>query len=297
MATGDTTLMNRWPGHLVDRIVSRNFVLVIGAGVSKACTNAVGQNPPSWSELLSVLIDEYTAGSTKTAARRLLKNGDYLSLAELVRAKARALGKEQDFHKTIARVTDGGTKAAEHFQPTELHESLLRLEPDILITTNYDRIFERASQNGYNVHRYDSSTLASDVRGGNPVLIKVHGSVDSAEELILTRSDYSKLRREGAQVLEVVEALFLTRTALFVGYSFNDPDIHLILENILGARDSVPAHYLLTSSSTPEYVKQNYAYSYGTATIPFTKSDYLEMNRMIALLASVVESRRAATAL
>ena len=208
----------------------------------------------------------------------------------MVRALARKGGKEQDFLRKIARLTDGPSTAL--FQPRPLHDTLLRLEPDVLVTTNYDRILERATRNGYQVHRYDSLTGADDVRSGEPVLLKIHGSVDSPSEMILTRSDYSRLRRVGAASLEVLQALFLTRTALFIGYSFNDPDIHLLLENVMGARGGIPAHYILTAKSIPAYVEAIYGYSYGTTVIKYGAGDYAELERMVELLAEDVEAHR-----
>jgi hypothetical protein len=293
MGTQDATLMARWPEHVIDRVASRSFVLVLGAGTSGGCKNDAGRVPPGWRELLKLLAEAYTTGTAKTAALRLVAHEDYLQAAELIRVRSRGAGKEQDFLKKVAEVTDGGRKTEDQYQPVALHDALLRLEPDVLVTTNYDRVLERATKNGYNVHRYDSTTLGSDVRSGTPVLIKIHGSVDSVSELVLTRSDYSRLRRQGAHVLEVLQALFLTRTALFIGYSFSDPDIHLLLENVLGARGDVPAHYLLTGHHTPGYVRDIYAHSYGTTTVTYKSGDYNESRRMVELLGDEVGARRA----
>jgi hypothetical protein len=291
MVASDKTLLRRWPEHLLERVTSKNFVLVVGAGVSRSCRNAAGASPPSWEQLLRQLIATFTSGTTKGFARKLVDQGRYLDAAELLRGRARAQAKEEDFLKRIAEVTDGGTKAADQYQPSDMHEMLLTLEPDVLLTTNYDRILERASRNGYNLHPYDSTTLARDVRSGTPVLVKVHGSVDSASKIVLTRSDYTRLRREGAHALEVLQALFLTKTALFVGYSFNDPDIHLLLENVLGARGDVPAHYLLTGA-IPAHQRDVYQYCYGTAAVTYAEGNYEEMQRMLDLLSRQVEARR-----
>lgn len=296
MVVRDATLMTRWPEHLIDRVVSRNFLLVLGAGTSKGCKNAAGASPPDWSELLRTLAATYAKGTAKTTALNLVSHGHHLEAAELIRVRARKEGKEQDFLNRVAEVTDGGRKLEDQYQPIALHDALLRLEPDILVTTNYDRVLERATNNGYNVHRYESVTLANDVRSGHPVLIKVHGSVDSASEIILTRSDYSRLRRQGAHALEVLQALFLTRTALFVGYGFQDPDVHLLLENVLGARGFAPAHYLLAGGATPAHVREIYTYSYGTTTVTFKSGDYAEMRRMLELLGDEVGVRRAVAA-
>lgn len=293
--TRDATLLKRWPEHLVDQVAARNYVLVVGAGASKGCTNSAGSSPPSWEELLTKLIASHTSGMSRTAAKSAVARGDYLEAAELLRVKARTSGKEQDFLNLIAEQTDGGQKTEQQFQPSTLHETLLRLDPHVLVTTNYDKVLERATSNGYKLHMYNSSNLGSELRAGSPVLVKIHGTVDHAQELILTRSDYTRLRKDGAHALEVVQALLLTRPALFVGYSFSDPDVHLILENILGATGSVPSHYLLTGDSIPEHVREIYRYCYGTSVIRFKSGDFGEMHRMVELLAEAVELRRSAS--
>ncbi len=292
MTATDITLLKRWPTQLLDRVASKNFVLVVGAGISRGCTNTVGKSPPSWSELIHDLAKTFTTGMVKKTVLELAGHGRYLDAAELLRGRARIQAREEDFLQRIADVTDGGRKPADQYQPSELHETLLELEPDVLVTTNYDRILERATKNGYNLHSYDSTTLSRDVRLGMPVLIKIHGSVDSAREIVLTRSDYTRLRRQGAQVLEVLQSLFLTKTALFVGYSFSDPDIHLLLENVLGARGDVQAHYLLTSGSVPLHLREIYQYCYGTAAVTYSSGDYMEMRRMLELLGQQVAARR-----
>jgi hypothetical protein len=290
--TADTTLLKRWPDHLIERIVAKNFVLVLGAGISMGCQSQSGESPPNWDSLLRKLIREYTSSRAGTSARESLDRGDYLGAAELVRMKSKDSGKERDFLTKIAELTDGGSKPDYQYQPIGLHETLLGLDPDVLITTNYDRILERATRNGYKVHAYNSRNLGGELRAGSPVLIKIHGSVDDSSELILTRSDYSRLRRKGAHALEVVQALFLTRTVLFVGYSFSDPDVQLILENILGATGDVASHYLLTSSAIPTHIREIYRYCYGTSVISFKHGDFEEMRRMLELLSEAVELRR-----
>lgn len=292
MTARDATLMARWPRQLIDQISSGNFILVIGAGVSRGCASSNGNYPPSWKELIDELAITFTTATHKTAVRELVAQGRYLEAAELIRARARSQAKENDFLQRIAEVTDGGRKAEGQYRPGDLHDTLLGLEPEVLVTTNYDRILERATRNGYNVHTYGSTTLGRDIRLGVPVLIKVHGSVDSASEIVLTRSDYSRLHRDGAHALEVLQALFLTKTALFVGYSFSDPDIQLLLENILGARGDIAAHYLLTSKAVPQYQRELYQFCYGTATVAFADGDYIEMGRMLKLLLTQVEASR-----
>lgn len=290
--TLDRALIQRWPQHLINRVAARDFVLVVGAGVSRTCNNSAGNAPPTWTTLLEILTRAFTSGRLQASVKQLVAQERFLDAAELLRTQSRKTSKEQDFLQLIADTTDGGSKASELYNPSSLHEVLLRLDPNVIVTTNYDRLLERASKNGFNVHSYDSPDLARDIRVGTPTLVKVHGSVDAPSKLILTRSDYSRLRLTGTKVLEVLQALFLTRTALFVGYSFSDPDIHLLLENVLGARGEVAAHYILTSDTLPSHQREVYNYCYGTAPITYRAGDFSEMRRMLELFTLEVEARR-----
>ncbi|MCE5359427.1 MAG: SIR2 family protein [Acidithiobacillus sp.] len=219
-----------------------------------------------------------------------------MEAAELTRASARTSGKEADFFHTIESRIGGGTDPQTRYQTNAVHTSLMVLDPDIIVTTNYDKLLEQATDNGYRVHPYESETLARDIRAGNPCIIKLHGSLDNSSRIILTRSDYSRLRVEGAHVLEVLQALFLTRTAFFVGYSMGDPDVQLLLENVFGARGQVAAHFLLGEKGMPEYQREVFEYCYGTSLISFAKGDFAEMARMLELLGQAVAQERSTTA-
>jgi len=287
--TTDSVLARRWPEALIKQIAARKFVLVVGSGVSKNSSNASGQSPPTWVELMKSLTKDFTQGRGRTLVNNLVTSGRLLEAAEVLKTRARAQAREQDFLDAIAKATDGDTDT---FQPNPVHDSLMRLEPDIIITTNYDRILERATESGYSVHSSDFSELASEVRTGSPLICKIHGSVDRKTSMILTRSDYSRLRRSNAEGLEVLQALLLTRMTLFVGYSFSDPDIQLLLENVLGARGGPAAHYLLTPDSIAQYELALLEYCHGTAAIKYRAGVYEEMARMLELLAGQVESAR-----
>lgn len=290
--TTDQTLLGRWPEHLIKQLVSGNFVLVMGAGISRGCINDVGLHPPGWEDLISGLARELLTGVHRKSVIGLVKAGRLLEAAELLRARARATAKEEDFLHRVADLTDGGATAAEQFKPSPLHDSLLTLEPEIVVTTNYDKIFERASNNGYYVHTHTSTTVGRDIRSGNPVVLKIHGSVDDGSRVVLTRSDYARLRREGAHSLEVLQALFLTRTALFVGYGLGDPDIQLLLENAVGARGETASHYVLASKKVPEFERVMLEYCFGTTLVTFADGDFGEMARMLSLLGDEVTVRR-----
>jgi hypothetical protein len=280
----DSTLLARWPDHLVERVSRRDFVLVVGAGISAGCMNAAGDQPPGWSELLRQLILKFAGGAkAKTECRAMLQANEYLDLAERLLLSAQNNAKERDFYGTIAEATDG--PAGGHFRHSSVHDQLVNLEPKFIVTTNYDKILERATLSGYGVHAYGSSTLGSEVRGGRDVIIKIHGSVDEPQNMVLSRSDYARIRRDGQHVLDVVQALFTVYPALFVGYSFSDPDVQLLLENVVrSSTNTTSSHYLLMDDTVPAYLKRLYANSYSASVISYAQGDFVEMERMLALL-------------
>jgi hypothetical protein len=160
----------------------------------------------------------------------------------------------------------------------------------MIVTTNYDSILERASKSGYRVKSYTDSDIGYDIRTGTPVLVKIHGSVDAQQKLILTRSDYSSARRDGARSLEVFQALLLTKTSLFIGYSLSDPDIQLLLENNFGSRGDRGAHYLLCERGMQSYQRAVMESSYGTMPIFHAPGDFDEAERMVELLAQMASN-------
>jgi hypothetical protein len=290
MSVSDAALAKRWPKDLVERIAARDFVLVVGAGASIGCQDDQGNSAPSWTGLLKELTREFASSTAAREARRLIEQSAFLDAAELLKSQAAARSRQTDFLKFVSKAVDG--RPGHNFQPRAFHDALLELDPPVIVTTNYDSILERASRNGFRVKTYKDDDVGYDVRTGTPTLIKIHGSVDAQQKLILTRSDYSSIRLEGARALEVFQALLLTRTSLFVGYSFSDPDIQLLLENNFGSRGDAGAHYLLCEAGMPNYQVAILDSSYGTKPIFHKAGDFDEAERMLVLLGKLASAGR-----
>jgi hypothetical protein len=217
-------------------------------------------------------------------AASLISKDQFLEAAQVIQELAHLQGLGQQFLGTITRAVEG--PAGDRFEKNELHDSLLDLDPNIIVTTNYDRLVERASRSGFNVHPYSSRTVGSDLRLGSPLLLKIHGSVDSPQDMILTRTDFAKIRREGKHALDALQALFFTRTTLFVGYGFADPDLHLLLENAVGPIGGPPGHYWLTDDGIPAHMIRIARDCYGTQPILYQKGQYGQVVEAVAALAS-----------
>ena len=278
-----------WPEEVVEQAVAGYLMLVIGAGVSASSQLTTGEQPPRWDKLLLNAVPKLGGSARGGEIEKLIAENRLLDAAELIRQEAKRLGKGNDLNKYIGVAVDG--KLGANYGGSEWHEAIVRLEPNIIITTNYDRIIERATKNGYNTHDYESDRVAGDVRRGLPTLLKIHGSVDKIEDVILSRTDYTRLRTHGVHALGVLQALFLTRPALLLGYTLRDPDIQLLLENVFGGRNEIAAHYMLAPDILPDYEQDVLRYSYGVNVVPYAGGHGAGL-KMLEDLAEAVEGSR-----
>ncbi|WP_299039423.1 SIR2 family protein [uncultured Pseudokineococcus sp.] len=127
------------------------------------------------------------------------------------------------------------------------------------MTTNYDKIYERfweqlASKSDpegeepaplVTLNYYDDG-LIDNLRSERRLLLKLHGTAEAADRIILSRSQYAHGRHQYAGFFAGVSALLLTRTVLFIGMGFSgDPDVDLLLEDAAFMARARSQHYAL----------------------------------------------------
>lgn len=95
-----------------------------------------------------------------------------------------------------------------------------------IITTNYDKqieeIFEFNSLIGNNI-------LLSNPYGS---LYKIHGCVDDASKMIITREDYDSFNEKYELIRAQLLSLFIHNPIIFLGYNIGDENIKSILKTI-----------------------------------------------------------------
>ena len=67
-------------------------------------------------------------------------------------------------------------------------------------------------------------------------LLKLHGSVDGPEKIVLTRSDFLDMPRQYGALMGLVQGLLFMRHMMFVGYSLQDGDFHEVIHEVRAAR-------------------------------------------------------------
>ncbi|TDP78067.1 SIR2-like protein [Brachybacterium sp. AG952] len=278
----------RWPSALIDAVARGECMIFIGAGISRHAKQA-GESeasPVGWRALLEHLLEnivpksEVRRSSARSRIRSLINSGDYLGAAQSIESIYMDKGLSADFRKLIAETVDG--PSGNPFMPSVAHDLIAELNPRTIVTTNYDNILERKFSEGYRTVTYESTSLGDSIRTGAYTILKIHGTKDDPQGLVLTRLDFTRLRRQGRRSLELLEALFMTRTVLFTGYSLGDPDLQLILENQFGAAGDSAGHFMLAhNKSHSDTDKKILREAYGVEILPY------EGDRDAGLIASL----------
>ncbi len=158
-----------WPIALVAELASRRCITFIGAGASACAVAADGTTrPPLWPALLNTLKTASPSGIDLSAVDDLVGKEKFLDAAEILLAKITPA----DFSRIIREQF-----VQPRFCASPIHEALLTIDPKIVVTTNYDDIYDtycRAglASDGYNVCKYYEDHLVNDLRSPVRLIIK-----------------------------------------------------------------------------------------------------------------------------
>ncbi|MFA0814602.1 MAG: SIR2 family protein [Anaerofustis sp.] len=235
-----------WPDELIDDIAKRKSILYLGSGVSANCVNDVGKHPATWEAFLrDILLNKSSElGTADQIIIELIDKNDYLMACEII---INILGN---------RVF--GELAADEFRrpgyhPTELHETIFKLDSKIVITPNIDSIYDQyamQSSNGTILIKKYTENIAPTLRSPDYLIIKAHGTIDDPNHIVFTHGQYSRARNEYSGFYRILDALMLTHTFIFIGCGISDPDIQLILENSNFSFPHCRPHYMIAANET-----------------------------------------------
>jgi hypothetical protein len=239
----------QWPSSLVPEIAERRCIVVLGAGASAGCRSLDGAStPPDWTTLLNRATELLADDNDKRLVNSLVSSERHLDAAEIIVSKIN----NADYGAFIRSVF-----VDPHFQYSPIHEEVCRLDPKIVVTTNYDDVYETYCKQGngsqgYNVCRYYESHALNDIRSMMRVILKAHGCVSDPQKTVLSRTQYHSARRNCPEFFNLMDSLFLANTLLFIGCSLVDPDFTLLLEGTNIKCPSDHPHYALLASGQPE---------------------------------------------
>lgn len=279
--------MINWPESLKKEVARRRAVFFIGSGVSASASSADNAHLPTWPEFLGGCLSLIQDPNARQNVENLVEKNNYLTALQ-------GIYDYTDRSDYLEYLRSSFLK--NDFDKFPLHELIFDLDLRIVITTNFDKIYEnycnQYGQQGYTVLNYDDRNLGDIIRSDDRVVIKAHGCINSPQDIIFTRSQYHKAKKEYPGFYEILKAIFLTHTCIFIGCGMEDPDILLALEDVKITSSSEKPHYFLTlaGSLNPVYKTELFK-TYNTKALEYEPSHQELQQSLLSLRDEVFELR------
>lgn len=206
--------LSLFPKPLLEDLVNGRWLPVVGAGMSLNAWLPPSTTMPLWSELGKSFADE-------------LRDYSPSSVLDGISAYEHEFGRT----RLIERLAE--LLHLDRAQPGDAHRAFCSLPFDIVCTTNFDFLLEKQ----YEIKRQDNRTfhpivdedqLSINMGVAGTILLKLHGDVRHPKRLVVTEADYDGFLTEYPLIATYLASLLITKTAVFIGYSLDDPDFRQI---------------------------------------------------------------------
>ncbi len=227
--------------ELVARVRTGDCILFLGAGVhypppEGSLYNYPAQKaPPIGSALAKLLAEDCDFG-------KVLPNDPVhdLQRVSLCYETTQGLGRKSLVDALVKHIVDGK-------EPSPALRMLAALPFKIILTTNYDPLFEKAlREQGKEVEPliYDPTPEAvtrdpiNDPTPERPLLFKIHGDLTRRESIVITDEDYIGFVQRMSEkdrnhpVPETIRFRIQKWPMLFVGYSLRDYNLRLLIRTL-----------------------------------------------------------------
>ena len=205
-----------------------HVAIFAGAGMSKAIGYV------NWPELLNDIADELGLSVDK--------EHDLISLAQ--------------YHVTFKGSNAGLAKKilqefSEQAEESEVHRILARLPIPTFWTTNYDAVIENTLEKAFKVvdTKHSVVQLADAKPKRDVVVYKMHGDVTLPRSAIISKEQYEDYYRSHDAFITALSADLISKTFLFIGFSFTDPNLDYVLSR-LRLSSPVRDHYCFMKRET-----------------------------------------------
>lgn len=133
--------------------------------------------------------------------------------------------------KINRKIIEEFTESAEE---TLNHNIIARLPISSIWTTNYDGLIEQAftKENKVADVKHTIKQLLTNRPKRDVVIYKMHGDASNSSEAILTKEDYEQYHQTHEPFINALSGELTTKTFLFIGFSFTDPNLYYILSRL-----------------------------------------------------------------
>ena len=201
------------PKPLLDDIIMGKCLPFIGAGFSLNCRTTAGLKMPSWRGLAETWANEADIDPKLPPPKIASLYEHRFGRVQLIESIRRALHVDQ-------------------IEPGEVHRNFASLSFETVYTTNFDLLLENAYQEIKKPFRSLVGEHQMPFHGGpfTTSIVKMHGDLRHEEHIIITEEDFNRYLENYPVIATHLSAMLITRTGLFLGYSFSDPNFQHIKE-------------------------------------------------------------------
>lgn len=147
----------------------------------------------------------------------------------------------------------------------ENHRILARLPISTFWTTNYDSLIEDALRDAKKTVdvKHCNSQLSLTVPHRDAIVYKMHGDKSNPNETILIKDDYEQYYQKHAQFITSLSGDLISKTFLFIGFSFTDPNLDYILSRIrIDYKENNRQHYAIMRNVSENDYESKADYDY-----------------------------------
>ena len=260
---------------MLEDFIDNRVIPFVGAGFSKNAVAPDGVSVPDW-EGLGKKVATYIPNYTYTNAI------DALSLFE------------SEFSRTKLIELLAKELYVNQLKPGKTHRTFCDLYFDTICTTNFDFLIEQTLSEKHipflMVVSEERLPISTHER---TKLIKLHGDFNHPERMVITEFDYDTYVDKNKILSTYVSNLFITKTLLLIGYSFDDSDIRTLWQIIISRLGKLrtPAYIVLVDASPIEIARFERR-NIKVINLPGKKGDYSDiLNEFFFEIKQVIDEK------
>lgn len=198
--------------NIRNAIDTNKLVVFAGAGIS------VDAGIPNWGTLIDEMKSEIAIPPNEA---------DYLRIAQMYYNER----KQKEYIDKVRAVLKH-----KKLKYNEIHEWVFKLNPEHILTTNYDDLLEQVIKKESLPFSVVSKDKEFPYALNTNLLVKVHGDLNDTD-IVLKEDDYLDYSINHPLIEAFLKSVFASKVVLFVGYGFSDINLKMIVQtvrNILG---------------------------------------------------------------
>jgi SIR2-like domain len=233
-------LLKHFHKPLLDDLVAGRWLPIVGAGLSRNAVVATGGQLPLWDDLGRQLAGE-------------LPDYPYSSPLDTISAYVHEYGRS----RVVERL--GELLHVHDARPSEVHRAFCSIAFDVVVTTNFDFLIETQYEASRRYCRpvIEEDHLSVNAQDSGTLLLKFHGDLHHPSRLVATEEDYDAFLDRYPLLATFISNLLITRTAVLIGYSLDDPDLRQLWQ-VIGSRlgrARRPAYTILVDAPSTEVTR------------------------------------------